>query len=59
MARKGFLVLAILCAIASIDGISSLARGIMQRGFGGVNYGVLIPLPIGIRSFFRWKKAKP
>lgn len=55
--KKVYLVIAIFALIALLTGISELAGGIAARGFGGVNYGlVLFPLLIGIFSFTAYKK---
>ena len=57
--RKLWLVILIIAIIGLLSGISYLADGIAQRGFGGVNYGrVIFPLIIGIAAFYFYKKKK-
>ncbi|MDD6320016.1 MAG: hypothetical protein PUA63_04040 [Oscillospiraceae bacterium] len=55
--KKVYLIIACIALIALLTGISELVGGIAARGFGGVNYGlVLFPLLIGIFSFTAYKK---
>ena len=45
--------------ILCVEGVFSLAEGIGERGWGGVNYGqVLFPLLIGDFSFRQFKREK-
>ncbi len=58
MSKKTYLILLILCIMASLSSLSILFSGIAERGFRGVNYGALIPAILSVWIFMRWRKAE-
>lgn len=57
--KKFYLGAAIVALVTCLTGVFTLATGIAERGFGGVNYGrVIFPLILSIVCYWLFKKRK-
>lgn len=57
--KKLYLTVAIIALVTCAAGVFTLASGIAERGFGGVNYGrVVFPLIISAVFFRLFRKQK-
>lgn len=60
MKKKAYLIIFIFAVMTLLlETIPRLIAGIQQRGFAGVNYGLVIfPILISIAAFYLYRKQK-